>query len=414
MYPSRTLSARGASICVALALAACADDSVRPPVDEVPPSAPVADTPPSLTRLELRDDMRRLWQDHVIWTRVFIIDAVAGLPDLDLALGRLLQNQVDLGRAFATFYGGAGDRLTALLRTHIIQAGDIVAAARDGDRRALETARRAWRENADDIADLLSSVNERWPFEVVRHMMHEHLDQTEAEAIARLEGRWDDDVAAYDAIVFHILDMADVLTDGIADQFPARVAGSPLGAQDERVHLEMRKLWTDHVVWTRMFIISAVAGLPDLATTTERLLQNQADLGQAISPFYGDAAADRLTDLLREHILIAAQIVFAAKASDSATVESASRAWSVNAAAIAEFLASANPAWSRAELEEMMGVHLSQTTVEATARLQANWARDIAIFDEIVLHILHMADTLSAGLVVGTTTEAPVVHNGHH
>jgi hypothetical protein len=76
----------------------------------------------------------------------------------------------------------------------------------------------------------------------------------------------------------------------------------------------MRKLWEDHVTWTRLYIVSAVAGLPDAGATAERLLQNQTDIGNAIKPFYGEAAGERLTALLRPHILIAAELVTAAKA----------------------------------------------------------------------------------------------------
>ncbi|HJR87932.1 MAG TPA: hypothetical protein VJ930_09800, partial [Acidimicrobiia bacterium] len=66
----------------------------------------------------------------------------------------------------------------------------------------------------------------------------------------------------------------------------------------------MRDLWTDHVAWTRLFIVSAVAGLPDTEATADRLLRNQADIGAAVAGFYGDEAGEALTALLRDHILI--------------------------------------------------------------------------------------------------------------
>jgi hypothetical protein len=78
----------------------------------------------------------------------------------------------------------------------------------------------------------------------------------------------------------------------------------------------MRKLWEDHIICTRVFIISAVADLPDKAAATERLLQNQVDVGNAMKPYYGDAAGNQLTTLLKEHITTAAEIVTAAKAGD--------------------------------------------------------------------------------------------------
>ena len=51
----------------------------------------------------------------------------------------------------------------------------------------------------------------------------------------------------------------------------------------EALHDGMRKLWEDHVTWTRLFIVSAAAGLPDKDATTARLLQNQTDIGDAVA-----------------------------------------------------------------------------------------------------------------------------------
>src|SRR3954469_25479478 len=90
-------------------------------------------------------------------------------------------------------------------------------------------------------------------------------------------------------------------------------------------HDAMRTLWAgDHIVWTRCFIISAGTlpeVLPDTQATTDRLLANQTAIGNAIKTFYGDQAGNDLTALLRTHILTAADLVFAAKAGDSAAVE---------------------------------------------------------------------------------------------
>src|SRR5262245_52831256 len=85
----------------------------------------------------------------------------------------------------------------------------------------------------------------------------------------------------------------------------------------------MRKLWEDHVTWTRLVIVSTAANLPDLDPTTQRLLQNQTDIGNAIKPFYGDSAGNKLTELLRTHIVGAADVLAAAKANDQAKVDAA-------------------------------------------------------------------------------------------
>lgn len=162
----------------------------------------------------------------------------------------------------------------------------------------------------------------------------------------------------------------------------------------------MRQLWEDHITWTRLFIVSAAAGLPDLGPTTDRLLRNQRDIGDAIKPFYGEAAGQQLTALLRDHILIAGDLIAAAKSGNSDGVEAASARWYANADEIAEFLSAANPRnWPLDEMRAMMRSHLDLTLAEAVARLQGDFGKDIALYDEVHAQILHMADMLSSGII---------------
>jgi hypothetical protein len=162
----------------------------------------------------------------------------------------------------------------------------------------------------------------------------------------------------------------------------------------------MRRLWVDHVTWTRLFIVSFVGELPDLQATTDRLLRNQVDIGDAVKPFYGDAAGDQLTALLEEHILTAADLLTAAKAGEDAAFDEAKEAWYANARAIAGFLHEANPRhWPLADLRQMMRDHLDLTLEEAAAQLGGDYTASVAVYDEVETEILHMADMLSSGLI---------------
>ena len=163
---------------------------------------------------------------------------------------------------------------------------------------------------------------------------------------------------------------------------------------------DMRKLWEDHVTWTRLYIVSAVAALPDKAATAERLLQNQTDIGNAVKGFYGDAAGTKLTALLKDHIVIATQLIDAAKAGDNAKKDDAGKRWHANADEIAVFLSGANPKnWPAAEMKAHMKDHLDLTTTEVVAQLQADWKGSIAAYDKVHGQILKMADMLSSGIV---------------
>jgi hypothetical protein len=178
----------------------------------------------SKSELALRQDMRKLWEDHVTWTRLAVISLTTDTPDTQATVARLLRNQTHLGNAIKPFYGAkAGNQLTALLREHILVAADLIAAAKAGDQAAVAAQQKRWTGNADRIAALLSKANPRfWKLGAMKAMMHDHLKLTTDEVVARLQGKWAADVRAYDRIHVQILHMADMLSDGLVGQFPAR------------------------------------------------------------------------------------------------------------------------------------------------------------------------------------------------
>jgi len=149
-----------------------------------------------------------------------------------------------------------------------------------------------------------------------------------------------------------------------------------------------------------MAIIGLEKGTPDADASVARLLRNQVDIGNAVKPFYGKAAGNALTGLLRDHILIAADVIAAAKAGDPTQLAKAQARWVDNADQIAAALHGLNPRfWKLGAMKAEMHRHLELTTQEAVARLQHDWTGDVAAYDRVHRHILHMADMLSAGIV---------------
>ena len=167
-----------------------------------------------------------------------------------------------------------------------------------------------------------------------------------------------------------------------------------------KLHDDMRKLWEDHIAWTRLAIVTFAADSGGFGATAERLLQNQTDIGNAIKPYYGDAAGAKLTELLNGHILIAVEVLQAAKAGDTAAFDDANARWNVNGSEIADFLSAANPKnWPQDVMRSMMQGHLDQTLAEAAHELGGDFAASVADYEVIHTHMLAMADALSAGIV---------------
>ncbi len=177
-----------------------------------------------------------------------------------------------------------------------------------------------------------------------------------------------------------------------AERKPSRLSAAQL-------RTDMRKLWEDHVTYTAFFYTAAIHGGDDAGKLAERLLRNQDEIGNAIKPFYGEDAGKKLSALLRDHILVAADLVKAAKAKDASAQAQATKKWYANADDIAAFLSTANPHWPRKTLEDMLHAHLAMTTDAVVAKLAGDTAAAIAAYDKGHEHMLMVADALSSGIV---------------
>ena len=161
----------------------------------------------------------------------------------------------------------------------------------------------------------------------------------------------------------------------------------------------IRELWEQHGFWTRSFIVSAVDWLEDTELVTKRLLRNPADFAAVLINFYGEQNANQFKDLLTEHLTIAADMVNNAKAGDMLRYSELKKDWFRNADEIAAFLSSINPYWNRSEWQKMLHKHLDLVESEAVTRLNRQYEKNIAVFDEIENQSLLMADYMSDGIL---------------
>jgi hypothetical protein len=161
----------------------------------------------------------------------------------------------------------------------------------------------------------------------------------------------------------------------------------------------MRRLWMDHTVYTRLYIVSAFANLPDAQAVAGRLLRNQEDIGNAVVPYYGAAAGKKLTELLKQHIMIAVDVVSAAKAGDNAKFAESDKKWVANADEIAAFLSSANPNWPKKDVEDLLHLHLQLIRDFVGERMANRYDAEIKKLDEYFTEGMLIADTLADGVI---------------
>ena len=170
---------------------------------------------------------------------------------------------------------------------------------------------------------------------------------------------------------------------------------------DAKLYLrqQMRKLWSDHVIWTREYIMASIAGTPDAPETLTRLLKNQEDIGYAMSFFYGVEWGKKFTEILKAHVGIAVEIVEAAKSADEARLKEADQRWHTNSDEIATILSQANSYWRKKDIVYVLDRHMALTIEEVNARLQKNWKEDVAVFDNHLDQMMVMADGLADGII---------------
>ncbi|MNO12336.1 hypothetical protein D3C76_19430 [compost metagenome] len=182
---------------------------------------------------------------------------------------------------------------------------------------------------------------------------------------------------------------------------PMHVAATPecLSRAQVALILNMRSLWEQHVAWTRMVIRSIIFDLPDTEVTLARLLQNGPDMGDALKPFYGVAAGDAYGQLIKEHLVIAADLVKAAKAGDQAAAAAAEKKWYANGDQIVEFVSRLNLYFPKEEFRKLFYQHLALTKAEAVTLLQKDYKQSVQLYDRIEKEALAMADMISSAII---------------
>lgn len=372
------------ALATGLMIAACGRNDDQPTPQNIP----------SVQRAELNDTMRKLWNERVFWNRSLIVTTLGDQQDQQAIIDRLRQNQAELSTSFTTYYGADTAReLTRLLEQDQTRLASTVSAAKQGAR--LDELRNAWKDNARELANFFNEATPEVSEAALARRLEDYTDRSFEQIEARLGQDWAADIKAYDQSRDNALQLGDELVEGLAQQFSDQIA--PVEQQKlQELRQAQRRVWMDHLTWTHFYIADAVAGLPSTLATTDRLLQNQADLGDSIKPYYGLAAGDQLTALLREHINGATRALAAASSGDQQALGAAQNALYANGDQIAQFLATANPNLDVGQLQAVLRTHVDQVLADATTRLTQDWAGNVKAFDDGQNHVLGIADTLSA------------------
>lgn len=173
----------------------------------------------SFAKVKLRDEMRKLWEQHASWTQRVIISILASLPDEKFVTQRLLRNPADFGQLFGQYYGEVvGKKVNELITEHLVVAANLVKALKEGDSSKAAQEDQKWFANADKMASAFASINPYWKQEDMKNMFHKHLNLIKQIVTHRMQGNYGAENHDYDLNEQHLLDMADVFSNGIWKQ----------------------------------------------------------------------------------------------------------------------------------------------------------------------------------------------------
>lgn len=164
--------------------------------------------------------------------------------------------------------------------------------------------------------------------------------------------------------------------------------------------MRMRELWSEHVWWTREFLIATLVAAPNADVAATRLMQNQDHIGTAYGAYFGKDRGAALATLLKEHISVAVEVV---STLNTPALEAAVAKWYANADDITRFMSKDGvdltmPVFSSsglADQKSMMSMHLASTTAEVVALAGANFQAAVTTFETVLHEAMMMADMMS-------------------
>jgi hypothetical protein len=161
----------------------------------------------------------------------------------------------------------------------------------------------------------------------------------------------------------------------------------------------MRDLWVGHIFWVRNVALTTKNGDTEGVKVAEgKAVENAKAIAGAISPFYGQAASDKLFTLLAGHYGAVKEYAVASYANNEGGKEAALGKLTSNASEIATFLSGANPYLPKETLVSLLAAHGGHHVAQINAITAKDFAEEAKVWDTMKGHMYVIADALTNGL----------------
>jgi hypothetical protein len=164
-----------------------------------------------------------------------------------------------------------------------------------------------------------------------------------------------------------------------------------------------RILFTDHVIYTKLVVVSILNNLPDLNVSLNRLLKNQEDIGNGLKLYTTDEIGNELTKLLKKHITLAGNYITAIsslhKDNNKQIIENSKNELFKNSDDVSLFISNINPdKYPLNEIKKQFRQHNQHLLDMTMSYHNGEYEKENNIFDAYFKHMIMFSDILSAGL----------------
>lgn len=160
---------------------------------------------------------------------------------------------------------------------------------------------------------------------------------------------------------------------------------------------QSRMLWRDLVTWSRIYLVSRMAGIGTLEDVYNRIYRIPLDFGNVFRLVFGDQAAEAIIQQLSYNVVLYRQLVEAMLAGDNETANSITRELYKNADERAKYLAAINPFWDETQWRNLIYTFYSYSFQEIVSIL-TNDPKNVDLFDRYLQFTDSMGDYFAQGL----------------
>lgn len=190
-----------------------------------------------------------------------------------------------------------------------------------------------------------------------------------------------------------------VLVGLVGCGFEPRAVGAANPTRVEEMKQTLRDLWVEHIFWVRHVVSNIATNDPVERDAAEKeVVANTKQIANTMTPFYGEAASEKLYRLLDGNIGAVQEYSEAIVAGDTRQQHAALAHLTSNADEIADFLSQLNPYLQKDIVQGLIATHGAHHVLQTNQYKTKDYAPLGATWPMMRQHVYIIADTLTTAL----------------